>query len=47
MSFLIEDKVNTIENIEKKLEHKGLLNKVKELYSRGIKLTPIQANMLF
>lgn len=47
MSFLIEDKFNTIENIEKKLEHKGLLDKVKELYSRGIKLTPIQANMLF
>ena len=46
MSFLIEDKFNTIENIEKNLEDKGLLDKIKELYSRGIKLTPIQANML-
>ena len=47
MSFLIEDKFNTIENIEKILENKELLDKVKELYQRGIKLTPIQANMLF
>lgn len=47
MSLLIEDEFNTIENIEKILEHKGVLGKVKELYLRGIKLTPIQANILF
>ena len=47
MSLLIEDEFNTKENIERILEDKEILDKVKELYSRGIKLTPIQANMLF
>ena len=47
MSLLIEDKFNTIKNIERLLEDGEHLDKVKELYSRGIKLTPIQANMLF
>ena len=47
MSLLIEDKFNTIDNIENILKDKGIFEKVKELYSRGIKLTPIQANMLF
>lgn len=47
MNLLIEDKFNTIENMEGILEDRGHLDKVKELYSRGIKLTPIQANMLF
>ena len=47
MSLLIEDEFNTTENIERILKDKGLLGKVKQLYSRGIKLTPIQANMLF
>ena len=47
MSLLIEDEFNTIEGMEKRLEERGLLDKVKELYSRGIRLTPIQANMLF
>lgn len=47
MSLLIKDEFNTIENMEKILEDRGLLDKVKELYSRGIKLTPTQANMLF
>ena len=47
MSLLIKDEFNTIKNIERTLEDRGHLDKVKELYSRGIKLTPIQANMLF
>ena len=47
MSLLIEDKLNTIETIEHELEARGHIDKVKELHSRGIKLTPIQANMLF
>ena len=47
MSLLIEDKLNTIETIERELEARGHVDKVAELHSRGIKLTPIQANMLF
>ena len=47
MSLLIEDKLNTIETIERELEERGLIDKVIELRSRGIELTPIQANMLF
>lgn len=47
MSLLIKDEFNTIENIERTLEDRGHLDKVKELYLRGIKLTQIQANMLF
>ena len=47
MSLLIEDKLNTIETIERELEARGHIDKVAELHSRGIKLTPIQANMLF
>lgn len=47
MSLLIKDEFNTIKNIERILEDREHLDKVKELYSRGIKLTPIQANMLF
>lgn len=47
MSLLIKDEFNTIENIERTLEDRGHLDKVKELYLRGIRLTPIQANMLF
>ena len=47
MSLLIEDKLNTIETIECELEARGHIDKVAELHSRGIKLTPIQANMLF
>lgn len=47
MSLLIDDEFNTIENIERILEDLGHMDKVRKLYSRGIKLTPIQANMLF
>ena len=47
MSLLIEDKLNTIETIEHELKARGHIDKVAELHSRGIKLTPIQANMLF
>ena len=47
MSLLVEDKLNTIEVIESELEKRGHIDKVAELHLRGIKLTPIQANMLF
>ena len=47
MSLLIEDKLNTIEIIEHELKARGHIDKVIELRSRGIELTPIQANMLF
>lgn len=47
MSLLIEDKFNTIDNIEKILKEKENYSKLEELDKRGIKLTPIQANMLF
>ena len=45
MSLLIEDKLNTIEIIEYELKKRGHIDKVIELRSRGIELTPIQANM--
>ena len=47
MNLLVEDKLNTIETIEEELKIRGHFDKVIELYSRGIELTPIQANMLF
>lgn len=46
MSLLIDDNFNTIENIEEILKDRGLYSKLEEMYKRGIKLTPIQANML-
>lgn len=47
MSLLIEDKLNTVEIMEYELKKRGHIDKVIELRSRGIELTPIQANMLF
>ena len=46
MSLLIEDKLNTIEGIEEALKNNGQYATLVEWNERGIKLTPIQANML-
>lgn len=46
MSLLIEDKLNTIEGIEEALKNNGQYETLVEWNERGIKLTPIQANML-
>lgn len=46
MSLLIEDEFNTTKNIEEAIKNNGQYAQLIEWFKRGIKLTPIQANML-